>query len=126
MRYEVQNVINRVKMMVPPTPTDSEFPAHWWNESFGRLLQFYFQEILDKLRLELETLPPETSKDVVIGIIKAVEIPMYTTREYPATFWQCSFGTALQDAYSHILTALIDDVQNMKDKKKKGGDKKDD
>lgn len=47
--FNKYNVLRRIKELTPPTPTDPEHQAEWWNEVFGTRVKNDVQMMLDAL-----------------------------------------------------------------------------
>lgn len=53
--FNKYNVISQIKKLVPPTPTDEDHQADWWNEQFGMKIKTSVEMMLEGLITDIET-----------------------------------------------------------------------
>ena len=52
--FTAGNVIDLIEDESPPTPTDKDHDAVWWNTDFGIMVKYSFQEVKDRLIEKIE------------------------------------------------------------------------
>lgn len=48
--FTKQNVLKLLEQLSPPTPTDQDHQAHWWNEIFGNRIRNDVQMMIDGVK----------------------------------------------------------------------------
>ncbi|RLC88838.1 MAG: hypothetical protein DRJ03_00955 [Chloroflexi bacterium] len=51
--FTKQNVLKLLQALTPPTPTDEEHQAHWWNEIFGQRIRNDTQLMIDRVAKQI-------------------------------------------------------------------------
>ena len=52
--FNKHNVVQYIRTLSPPTPTDEEHPAHWWNEQFGMKIKTQVEMMLQDIITTVE------------------------------------------------------------------------
>lgn len=52
--FTIGNIIDLIESEAPPTPTDKDHDAVWWNTDFGKMIRLSFQEVKDRLIEKIE------------------------------------------------------------------------
>jgi hypothetical protein len=109
------SVIILIEQANIPSPTDDEHGADWWNENFGKAIQWGFKKKLEELKTKVENMPDdELTKEVVINEIREMTVPVVSVKDYPPTWWKEEFGLKIKEAMAKELTSLIENIQRMR------------